>query len=116
MQRKVFGKTLVKQPVIRQKLAQMVAKNEAVYSWLESITYQMLNMSYNEQTFRLAGPISLCKMLSTDVAYQISDDACQIFGGRAITKTGMGTNIESFQRSIKFGAILGGASEVMGDL
>lgn len=116
MQRKVFGKPLIKQPVIRRKLSKMIAKNEAAYAWLENITYQMLKMSYGEQSVRLAGPISLCKMLSTDVAYFISDEACQIFGGRAITKTGMGGKLERFQRSIKFGAILGGASEVMGDL
>jgi len=116
MQRKVFGQALIKQPVIRQKLARMIARNEAAYSWFESITHQMLTMSYAEQTLRLAGPISLCKMLASNLAYDISDDACQMFGGRAITRTGMGNNVERFQRSIKYGAILGGSTEVMADL
>lgn len=51
-------------------------------------------------------------MYATRISYSISDDACQIFGGRAITKTGMGGFVEAFQRSIKYGAILGG-SEVI---
>jgi alkylation response protein AidB-like acyl-CoA dehydrogenase len=34
-QRRVFGKPLIGQPVIRQKLASMIAKVEACQSWLE---------------------------------------------------------------------------------
>lgn len=44
-QRKVFGKPLINQAVIRQKLASMIARVEAVQSWLESVTYQMNNVS-----------------------------------------------------------------------
>ena len=52
----------------------------------------------------------------TRVANDVSDEACQIFGGRAITRTGMGQVVERFQRSAKFAAILGGSEEVMADL
>ena len=41
--------------------------------------------------------------------------ACQIFGGRALTRTGMGSVIEKFQRSFKMQAILGGSEEIMCD-
>lgn len=64
----------------------------------------------------LAGPIALLKSYSTRCSYEISDHACQIFGGRAITRSGMGKLIEQYQRSIKFGAILGGSEEIMSDL
>ena len=40
----------------------------------------------------------------------------QIFGGRAITKTGMGRLVEAHQRTFKYGAILGGSEEIMADL
>ncbi|KAI8877387.1 acyl-CoA dehydrogenase NM domain-like protein [Backusella circina FSU 941] len=115
-QRKVFGKRLIDQPVIRNKLASMVAQLEACENWLENITYQMCNMPYLEQSVKLAGPIALLKYQVTRVAHNVSDDACQIFGGRAITKTGMGRNIEAFQRTYKYGAILGGSEEIMADL
>lgn len=38
----------------------------------------------------LAGQISLLKMFCTRCAGEIADDAVQIFGGRALTRTGMG--------------------------
>ena len=38
------------------------------------------------------------------------------YSGRAITKTGLGSVIEAFQRTYKFGAILGGSEEIMADL
>ena len=73
-------------------------------------------MPYNEQAKRLAGPVALCKLQITRVAHSVADDACQIWGGRAITKSGMGRIIEGFQRTVKYPAILGGSEEIMADL
>ncbi|KAI8356629.1 acyl-CoA dehydrogenase/oxidase [Choanephora cucurbitarum] len=115
-QRQVFGKRLIDQPVIRNKLAKMISSLESVHAWIENLTYQMNNMSYNEQSDKLAGPIALCKYHVTRVMHDVSDDACQIFGGRAITKTGMGRTIETLQRTYKFSSILGGSEEIMADL
>ncbi|TXT15703.1 hypothetical protein VHUM_00206 [Vanrija humicola] len=115
-QRQVFGKPLLAQPVIRQKLAFMLAKVEALQAWLESVTFQLCQMSYKEQSKYLAGQIAFLKMLCTRVSGEIADEAVQIFGGRGITKTGMGKFIEQHQRTQKFDAILGGAEEILGDL
>ncbi|KAI9313275.1 acyl-CoA dehydrogenase/oxidase [Dichotomocladium elegans] len=116
MQRKVFNKRLVEQPVIRNKLASMIAKVESAQNWLENLTYQMNHMSYKEQSDKLAGPIALCKYYSTRMVHDISDEACQIFGGRAITQTGMGRYIEALQRTYKVFSIPGGSEEIMADL
>ncbi|KAI3638422.1 hypothetical protein MIR68_003551 [Amoeboaphelidium protococcarum] len=116
MQRQVFGKPLISQPVIREKLAQMISRVEATQSWLESITYQMSVMSYKEQSLHLAGPIALLKLFSTRSGEFVCDQACQIFGGRAITSTGMGQVVERYRRATKFAAILGGSEEIMADL
>ena len=118
MQRKVFGKPLIAQPVIRNKLANMIAQVESVQAWLENITYQMTQMSYKEQSIKLAGSIALLKFMSTRVGTYCSDEAAQIFGGRAITstETGMGRVIERYLRANKFAAILGGSEEIMADL
>lgn len=115
-QRKVFGKSLLEQPVIRNKLAHMIGEVESVNAWIESITYQMNNMSLQEQSEKLAGPIALLKLRQTRAATFVSDQACQIFGGRAVTRTGMGQQIERFQRTFKFHSILGGSEEIMADL
>lgn len=87
-QRKVFGKRLIDQPVIRFKLARMVIREiekylarkfwlknvkvsavESCQSWAEHITYQMNHMDYSEQSDKLAGPIALLK-------YQVSPGWC----------------------------------------
>ena len=115
-QRKVFGKPLLEQAVIRNKLARMTSQLEAVQCWTEAITYQMGILSHEEQAKQLAGPIALLKFLCTRVANFVADESAQVFGGRAITRTGMGRVIEGFNRAHKFSAILGGSEEVMADL
>lgn len=85
-QRKVFGKPLLSQPVIRSKLAAMVARVESVQNWLENVTFQMCKMSYREQSKYLAGQMGFLKMFCTRTAQETAADATQIFGGRAISE------------------------------
>ncbi|KDR76298.1 hypothetical protein GALMADRAFT_67494 [Galerina marginata CBS 339.88] len=115
-QRKVFGKPLHSQAVIRAKLAGMISRVESVQNWLESVTYQMNHMKYQEQAVYLAGPIALLKKYTTECAQDTARDAIQIFGGRGITKSGMGKFIERYHLSSPFDAVLGGAEDVLGDL
>ena len=63
----------------------------------------------------LSGPIALLKYKQTRVATLVSDHACQIFGGRSLTRSGMGFFVEKFQRSQKMQAILGGSEEILAD-
>ena len=115
-QRIVFGKPLISQPVIRQKLAKMISLTEACQSWLESITYQMNSMTYEQQSKLLGGPIGLLKSYATRCAHDIADEAVNIFGGRGLTQSGMGRVVEHFHRTYKFDAILGGTEEILADL
>ncbi|KZV96657.1 acyl-CoA dehydrogenase NM domain-like protein [Exidia glandulosa HHB12029] len=115
-QRQVFGKPLIAQAVIRNKLAQMIARTEAGHNWLENVTHQMNNMSYKEMSAKLAGQIAFLKMYLTQNAQDTARDAVQIFGGRGTTRTGMGRFIEHYHRTITFDSLLGGAEDVLGDL
>ncbi|RXW24272.1 hypothetical protein EST38_g1576 [Candolleomyces aberdarensis] len=115
-QRKVFGKPLHNQAVIRAKIAAMISRVESAQAWLENLTYQMNNMNYAEQAEYLAGSIALLKQYATSTAQLTAADAVQIFGGRGITKTGMGRFIEHYHRTVPFDAVLGGAEDVLGDL
>lgn len=90
---------MIKQPVIRQKLAAMVSMNQAISQWIDFITFQMNNMTYSEVSTKLAGTIALCKFQVTRTSNMIADEAVQLFGGRGITKTGMGRVIEMFNRT-----------------
>jgi len=119
MQRKIFGKRLIDQPVIRLKLSQMAAEVESVHSMLEDVTYQMNTMVQKGKpeliSQVLAGPIALLKYKQTRTAQLCADNACQILGGRGLTRSGMGVMIEKFQRSQKMQAILGGSEEILAD-
>ena len=57
MQRQVFGKALIQQPVIRFKLGAMIAEIESVHSMAEDLTYQMSQMTDEEINSTLAGPM-----------------------------------------------------------
>jgi alkylation response protein AidB-like acyl-CoA dehydrogenase len=115
-QREAFGEKLIEKPVIRQKLGAMVAQLEGVQNWLENLTYQMVTMAPEDQHKHLAGPLALLKYQSTRTSDFISGEACQVFGGRALTMTGMGRVVTRFRTAQKFGAILGGSEEIMLDL
>jgi len=115
-QRKAFGKPLNSLAIIRAKLAAMISRAESCQNWLENITYQMCNMSYKQQAGKLAGQIAFLKAHCTSSAQETATDAVQIFGGRGITRTGMGRFIEHYHRTIAFDALLGGAEDVLRDL
>lgn len=97
-QRKVFGKPLTSQAVVRQKMAGLLSLCEAAQNWLENVTYQMCNMTYEQQATHLAGQVAFLKSWSTRVSHEVADSGVQIMGGRGITKTGMGRFIEEFHR------------------
>lgn len=115
-QRMAFGKPLIEQPVLRQKLARMAGVLESAHCMTELVTYQMDTMPYKEQSAKLGGPIALLKYQTTRAGAVIADEAVQMLGGRGITRTGMGMNIERFQKTYKYAAILGGSEEVLADL
>jgi len=115
-QRKVFGKTLVQQPVIRAKLAHSAAALESVWTYLEAVTYDMCNTTGGALNPRMGGVIAMLKYHTTRSCWSIADDCVQIMGGRGITKTGMGAKVENFKNYAKYGAVYGGSEEIMADL
>ncbi|CCU97476.1 unnamed protein product [Malassezia sympodialis ATCC 42132] len=115
-QRKVFGRPLTSQAVVRQKIAFLLAQAEAAQSYLEHLTFQMNNMSYKEQAKFLAGPLAFLKAWSTRVSHEVADNAVQIMGGRGLTRSGMGRKIENYNRNYKYDAVLGGTEEILADL
>jgi alkylation response protein AidB-like acyl-CoA dehydrogenase len=115
-QRQVFGKPLVEQPVIRNKLAQMIGAIESLEGYMEAVTFQMANMDHDVAMTALGGPTAILKYQTTRIMTLVVDQAVQIFGGRALTASGMGKNVENIQRTYKFASILGGSEEIMADL
>lgn len=114
--RKAFGKRLIDQPVIRNKLAHMGRHVEATQAWLESVTYQMTKLSHKEQAQVLGGPIALMKAQSTQTFELCAREAAQIFGGLAYTRGGQGEKVERLYREVRAYSIPGGSEEIMLDL
>ncbi|KAG8871386.1 hypothetical protein FRB97_008761 [Tulasnella sp. 331] len=75
-----------------------------------------LRRSYKDVSKHLAGQIGFLKMTCTRTAQETANEAVQVFGGRAITKTGMGRFIEHYHTTVTFDSLLGGAEDVLGDL
>ena len=50
--------------------------------------------TYDEMSDKLAGPIGLLKMFLTKVSRESAEDAQMIFGGRALTQSGLGKYVE----------------------
>lgn len=116
----------------------MVAEVEAGQAWLESITLQMCKMvraypsasppapadpipvslaqTKAESAKYLAGPIGLLKGYLTRTETMIADRAVQIFGGRALSTTGMGAMIAGFNKTHHFNSVLGGTEDILYDL
>jgi alkylation response protein AidB-like acyl-CoA dehydrogenase/predicted heme/steroid binding protein len=113
-QRETFGKKLIDQPVIRAQLGEMISHLESCYSQYEKLTYQY-EIRTREQHAELGGPTALLKYRATRAATVISDNAVQIFGGRGITRTGMGKDISRFQKSFKFASVYGGSESTILD-
>ncbi|CAM0138574.1 unnamed protein product [Umbelopsis sp. WA50703] len=114
--RMVFGKKLIDQPVIRNKLGHMVRQVEATHSWLESTLYQVKTLPAAAQPKALAGPIALLKAQATQTFEYCAREAAQIFGGLSYTRGGQGEKIERLYREVRAYAIPGGSEEIMLDL
>jgi alkylation response protein AidB-like acyl-CoA dehydrogenase len=65
----------------------MISHVEANQAWLESLAYQLNNLTYKQQSKLLGGPLGLLKSFATRSAHEIADDAVNIFGGRGLTQT-----------------------------
>lgn len=114
MQRKVFGKQLVEQPVIREKLAQMFSGLEQTTALCYEVTHAINLMG--PQSAEIGGRIALLKYSVTRMCHLVADNAVQILGGRGVTIGGMGRIVETFHRVYKVPSVYGGSEEIMADL
>jgi alkylation response protein AidB-like acyl-CoA dehydrogenase len=123
--RKTFGQRLIDAPVIRAKLGNMIRKIEALYAWLELVTYQMNQLPFEEQQKKLSGPIALLKVESTMTFEYCTREAVQVYGGLGYTRGGQAEvitflflfqkRVERLYRDVRAFAIGGGSEEILLD-
>lgn len=111
--RKTFGKTLIEHQVIRQKLADMAMRVEAVHALIESVAFQMKQGMSNE---RLGGVMALLKVMATRTTELCTREASQIFGGASYVRGGVGAKVERGAREVRAVTVPGGSDEILADL
>jgi alkylation response protein AidB-like acyl-CoA dehydrogenase len=114
--RTTFRKKLVEQPVIRLKVANMSRQTEALQAWLESLIFQLQNLSASEGEFLLAGETAALKAHSGIVLENVVREAIQIMGGIGLTRGGRGARVERIWRDVKAITVPGGSEEILLDL
>ncbi|KAG9187032.1 hypothetical protein G6011_10140 [Alternaria panax] len=114
--RETFGKRLIDQPVIRYKIANISREVEALGAWLESLIFQLQNLSPEDSDYLLAGTTAQIKAHSGIVLEHVVRDAVQLMGGLGLTRGGRGERVERIWRDVKAITVPGGSEEIMLDL
>lgn len=114
--RRAFGKRLIDQPVIREKIAEMARMITSTHAALEDLTYQFMKMPKILQPLALGGHTALLKVQATKTFEFCAREAAQILGGCSYTRGGQGDKVERLYREVRAYAIPGGSEEIMRDL
>lgn len=116
IKREAFDKTLIEQPVVRNKFGNMGRMIESLQSWTEQIIYELENLSDADGARLLGGTTALLKVESGMVCKYVAEECLKIMGGLGLTKTGQGARIESFYRAVPSFVVPGGSEDVLIDL
>ncbi|KFX93070.1 hypothetical protein O988_07009 [Pseudogymnoascus sp. VKM F-3808] len=116
MKREAFGKTLMDQPVVRNRLAKCGAELESQSAWVDQFVYQMCHLSKEDADLKLGGLTALVKAQSGRVLDECARCAVLLFGGNGYTRTGQGELVEKIYREVPGARIPGGSEDVMFDL
>jgi len=113
LRRKTFGKALAEQGVIRQKLAEMARRVEALHDGLERVAFAFSSGVADRD---LGAQCSLLKVNGSRTFELCAREAAQIFGGNALVREGQGKLVERLYREVRWTAIPGGSEEILLDL
>jgi len=94
----------------------MIRETEALHTWIESVIYQVSQMSKEDGNVMLGGVTALLKAHSGIVAGDVVQRAVQCMGGIGLTRGGQGERVERVYRDISAITVPGGAQNIMLDL
>src|ERR1700728_957878 len=106
-ERKVFGRRLIDQQVIRHKLVDMAMRINATQAYLEASAWRV------EAGDNPVAEIAMLRNQATQTMAFCASEAVQIHGGMGFMR---GTKVERIYREVKVNAIGGGAEEIMKEL
>ena len=106
-ERQTFGKPLIRNQVIRHKLADMKMRIDAVRAHLEILAWRVSNKQLP------VAEVCLLKNHACTMLEWVANEALQIFGGAGYLR---GAAVERIYRETKVLTIGGGSQEIMKDL
>jgi alkylation response protein AidB-like acyl-CoA dehydrogenase len=107
LERHAFGRPIAKHQAIRHKIAEMALKCEAG----RAVTYNALRI-FHEGGDAIQ-QVTIAKLKTQRDAFDVADDALQIFGGAGYMKE---YEIERAVRDTRLGPIGGGTDEIMSEI
>lgn len=105
--RETFGQPLIRNQVIRHKLADMLRRINATQAWIDQSAWAVLHGK------AFPGDFALLKVQATQTMEFCAREACQILGGASFVR---GSRVERIYREVRVMAIGGGSEEIMYDL
>lgn len=94
LKREAFGKKLMDQPVVRNRLARAGSELETLYAFAEQILYYLCHLTKKEADQKVGGLTAMAKAKAGMVVNECAQCAVLLFGGSGFTKSGQGELIE----------------------
>jgi alkylation response protein AidB-like acyl-CoA dehydrogenase len=107
LEREAFGRPIAKHQAIRHKIAEMALKCETG----RAVTYNALRLFYEGGD--AIKQVTIAKLKTQRDAFDVADEALQIFGGAGYMKE---YEIERAARDTRLGPIGGGTDEIMSEI
>ncbi|PRP80184.1 hypothetical protein PROFUN_09511 [Planoprotostelium fungivorum] len=118
--RSTFGKLLIENQVIREKLGKMGRRIESLQAWIELIChhYQLsCEVSKAKADREVAASVALAKVEAGRTLEEVCREAQQILGGLAYQRgSGRGARIEQISRDVRVMVVGGGSEEILTEL
>ncbi|PHH84546.1 hypothetical protein CDD83_1782 [Cordyceps sp. RAO-2017] len=116
LRRETFGRPLVRNQVIRRKLAELAHRVEAHWAWLEQLAFHVQAEPLGWQSPALASRVALLKVQAGQMLELAVREAQQVFGGAGYQRSGPGATVEQISRDLRMFVVGGGSEEIITDL
>ncbi|KAF2824422.1 acyl-CoA dehydrogenase NM domain-like protein [Ophiobolus disseminans] len=114
--RETFGKRLIENQVIRQKISLFGRNIDSAFAWMEQLVFLTEHGKRTGRNPAVSGPIANLKVLAGRTLEVVNREAQQIMGGLGYSKSGRGARIEQISRDLRVMVVGGGSEEILIDL
>lgn len=114
--RETFGKKLIENQVIRQKISLFGRNIDSAFAWMEQLVFLTETGKRTGRDMAVSGPIANLKVLAGRTLEVVNREAQQIMGGLGYSKSGRGARIEQISRDLRVMVVGGGSEEILIEL